>query len=91
MAHLISPMCELQGPLCFRFWYHMYGVARTMALRFYVILDDASPLLVWSEMGNKGNVWKSAEFTVVHKGRVKVRPRVAALNIGLIAWHTVPT
>lgn len=75
--------------MCFSFWYHMYGVARTMALRFYVILDDAPAFLVWSETGNKGNRWKTAEFSVVHKGRVKVRPRVTTLhpNIWLISWH----
>ncbi|XP_039197436.1 IgGFc-binding protein-like isoform X7 [Crotalus tigris] len=72
VAHLISSTCDLRGPLCFRFWYHMYGVAQTMALRFYVILDDASPLLVWSETGNKGNIWQSAQFSVVHNGRVKI-------------------
>lgn len=67
----------------------MYGVARKMALHFYVILDDAPPFLVWSETGSKGNRWKTAEFSVVHQGRVKVRPRVAALqpNIWLISWH----
>ncbi|KAG8136358.1 hypothetical protein E2320_009309 [Naja naja] len=72
VAHLVSPSCHLQGPMCFRFWYHMYGVARGMALRFYVILDDALPVLVWSETENKGNRWKAAEFSVVHKGRVKI-------------------
>lgn len=60
-----------------------------MALRFYVILDDAPAFLVWAETGNKGNRWKTAEFSIAHKGRVKVRPRVTTLhpNICLISWR----
>ncbi|KAM6444251.1 IgGFc-binding protein-like isoform 2-T2 [Liasis olivaceus] len=72
VAHLVSPTCIPQRPLCFRFWYHMYGVAHAMALRFYVLLDDAPPFLVWSEMGNKGDRWQTAEFSVAHTGRVKI-------------------
>lgn len=71
VAHLQSPVCSANGPHCFRFWYHMYGVARTMALRVYVA-EDAAPRLVWSETGNKGDRWNLAEVTVYSGGNMQV-------------------
>ncbi|OWK62257.1 Zonadhesin [Lonchura striata] len=54
VAHLVSPVCSWEGTLCFRFWYHMYGTAQTMALRVYVLKDD-EPVMVWKEVGNHGD------------------------------------
>ncbi|CAM2119229.1 unnamed protein product [Caretta caretta] len=71
VAHLQSPVCSANGPHCFRFWYHMYGVARTMALRVYVA-EDAAPRLVWSETGNKGDRWNLAEVTVYSGGNMQI-------------------
>ncbi|CAM5164066.1 unnamed protein product [Natator depressus] len=71
VAHLQSPVCSANGPHCFRFWYHMYGVARTMALRVYVV-EDAAPRLVWSETGNKGDRWNLAEVTVYNGGNMQI-------------------
>ena len=73
VARLLSPTCTLSGPYCFRFWYHMYGVARDMTLRVYVVPDGAAPELVWSRMGHQGDRWLSGEFSVTHKGRVQVK------------------
>ncbi|XP_078245130.1 MAM domain-containing protein 2-like [Pogona vitticeps] len=73
VARLLSPTCTLSGPYCFRFWYHMYGVARDMTLRVYVVPDGAAPELVWSRMGHQGDRWLSGEFSVAHKGRVQVK------------------
>uniref|UniRef100_A0A803SQJ8 MAM domain-containing protein n=1 Tax=Anolis carolinensis TaxID=28377 RepID=A0A803SQJ8_ANOCA len=72
VAHLLSPTCASNGPRCFRFWYHMYGVARTMALHVYVVLDGGSPELVWSETGNHGDRWKKAEVSIAHTGRLQI-------------------
>uniref|UniRef100_A0A803T519 MAM domain-containing protein n=1 Tax=Anolis carolinensis TaxID=28377 RepID=A0A803T519_ANOCA len=72
MAHLLSPTCASKGPRCFHFWYHMYGVARTMALHVYVVLDGGSPELVWSETGNQGDRWKKAEVSIAHTGRLQI-------------------
>ncbi|CAM5137583.1 unnamed protein product [Eretmochelys imbricata] len=71
VAHLQSPVCSANGPHCFRFWYHMYGVARTMALRVYVA-EGAAPRLVWSETGNKGDRWNLAEVTVYSGGNMQI-------------------
>ncbi|CAM4606866.1 unnamed protein product [Lepidochelys olivacea] len=71
VAHLQSPVCSANGPHCFRFWYHMYGVAHTMALRVYVA-EDAASRLVWSETGNKGDRWNLAEVTVYSGGNMQI-------------------
>lgn len=75
VARLLSPACAPSGPLCFRFWFHMYGVARTMALRVYVVSGGEAPELVWSKEGNWGDRWRSAEVSLAHRGRVQVKGR----------------
>ncbi|XP_009332378.1 PREDICTED: uncharacterized protein LOC103925393 [Pygoscelis adeliae] len=71
VAHLLSPVCSLQGPHCFRFWYHMYGVAETMALRVYV--DKGEDLvLVWSSTGNHGDKWNLGEITLHGTGDMQI-------------------
>ncbi|XP_066477683.1 IgGFc-binding protein-like [Tiliqua scincoides] len=72
VAHLVSPTCSSHKPQCFRFWYHMYGVARTMSLRVYVASGSAAPELIWSASGNQGNRWWKAEVSVAHQGSVQV-------------------
>uniref|UniRef100_A0A803SMW7 MAM domain-containing protein n=1 Tax=Anolis carolinensis TaxID=28377 RepID=A0A803SMW7_ANOCA len=81
VAHLLSPTCASNGPRCFRFWYHMYGVARTMALHVYVVLDGGSPELVWSETGNHGDRWKKAEVSIAHTGRLQVNEGVRSTDL----------
>ncbi|XP_072789242.1 IgGFc-binding protein isoform X3 [Taeniopygia guttata] len=71
VAHLVSPVCSWEGTLCFRFWYHMYGTAKTMALRVYVLKDD-EPVMVWEEVGNHGDRWHLGEVTVNTKGSIKI-------------------
>lgn len=74
VAHLVSPACSWEGTLCFRFWYHMYGTAETMALRVYVQKDDEF-LLVWQEVGNHGDRWHLGQVTVHTTGNMQVRPQ----------------
>ncbi|XP_009998802.1 PREDICTED: IgGFc-binding protein-like [Chaetura pelagica] len=71
VAHLVSPVCTLKGPHCFRFWYHMYGLAEAMALRVYVVHNETS-VLVWKEAGNKGNRWNFGEVTVQSTGNIQI-------------------
>nr|XP_033814887.1 IgGFc-binding protein-like [Geotrypetes seraphini] len=60
VARLLSPRCRAQGPHCFRFWYHMFGVALTMELKVSVVKNGVLQN-EWSEMGNKGDKWYYAE------------------------------
>lgn len=84
VAHLVSPTCSSHKPQCFRFWYHMYGVARTMSLRVYVASGSAAPELIWSASGNQGNRWWKAEVSVAHQGSVQVRePGLGGRSSGL--------
>ncbi|XP_041099861.1 zonadhesin-like, partial [Polyodon spathula] len=71
LAQLVSPECTATGPHCFRFWYHMYGVARTMALNVYLV-ENSTPVLMWTATGNKGDRWYSAEVELNISGRFKI-------------------
>ncbi|KAK2530935.1 IgGFc-binding protein-like [Columba livia] len=67
VAELVSPVCSSEGPHCFRFWYHMYGEATTMALRVYVVTGK-DRVLVWSSVGNHGDTWNLGEVTLQSTG-----------------------
>ncbi|KAM6127524.1 IgGFc-binding protein-like [Phoenicopterus ruber ruber] len=71
VARLVSPVCSSEGPHCFRFWYHMYGVAEAMALRVYVVHNETSTV-EWKEAGNKGDIWNLAEVTVHSAGNMQI-------------------
>ncbi|NWS09597.1 ZAN protein, partial [Motacilla alba] len=71
VARLVSPVCSWEGTLCFRFWYHMYGTAQTMALRVYVQKDDEQ-VVVWEEVGNHGDRWHLGEVTVHTTGNMQI-------------------
>ncbi|XP_031975843.1 LOW QUALITY PROTEIN: IgGFc-binding protein-like [Corvus moneduloides] len=71
VAHLVSPACSWEGTLCFRFWYHMYGTAETMALRVYVQKGDEL-VLVWQEVGNHGDRWHLGQVTVQTTGNMQI-------------------
>ncbi|CAN8190691.1 unnamed protein product [Coccothraustes coccothraustes] len=71
VAILVSPVCSWEGTLCFRFWYHMYGTAQTMALRVYVQKGDEQ-VTVWKEVGNHGDRWHLGEVTVNTTGNMKI-------------------
>lgn len=91
VAHLVSPECSWEGTLCFRFWYHMYGTAETMALRVYMRKDDEL-LLLWEQVGNHGDMWHLGEVTVNTTGNMQVRPQALTVSSEepcfLMALHT---
>ncbi|XP_010571424.1 PREDICTED: zonadhesin-like, partial [Haliaeetus leucocephalus] len=70
VAHLVSPVCSSEGPHCFRFWYHMYGAAETMALRVYIVQNETSTL-EWRDAGSKGDRWNLGEITVHSTGNMQ--------------------
>ncbi|XP_043926711.1 IgGFc-binding protein-like [Protopterus annectens] len=71
VAHLLSPSCPAYGPHCFRFWYHMYGVAQNMALKVYLV-EKGSPFLKWVQTGNQGNKWRPVEVDLQLKGNFQI-------------------
>nr|XP_039270832.1 MAM and LDL-receptor class A domain-containing protein 1-like [Styela clava] len=53
------------GPSCVAFWYHMYGQGMgTMNLYTQKNEDMSTQLLIWSESGNNGDVWRHAKATL---------------------------
>ncbi|XP_067851819.1 IgGFc-binding protein-like [Heptranchias perlo] len=70
-AHLVSAPCAKRGAQCLRFWYHMYGVARSMALKVYLV-EGGTPILMWSETGNKGNKWIAGEVGLHLSGNSQI-------------------
>ncbi|CAF0741650.1 unnamed protein product, partial [Brachionus calyciflorus] len=49
--------------LCFDFWYHMYGIGMG-TLNIYSNSTNSSTLL-WSQSGNKGNVWLNGQVNII--------------------------
>ena len=64
IARLYSPIEPATTGKCLSFWYHMNG--QTMGtLSVYLSINDiiqTRPL--WSETGNKGDVWRIATMTL---------------------------
>uniref|UniRef100_U3JXW5 Zonadhesin n=1 Tax=Ficedula albicollis TaxID=59894 RepID=U3JXW5_FICAL len=71
VAHLVSPVCSWEGTVCFRFWYHMYGTAQTMALGVYV-KKDGEQVLVWKKAGNQNDTWHLGQVTVHTTGNMQI-------------------
>ncbi|XP_071422998.1 IgGFc-binding protein-like [Pithys albifrons albifrons] len=71
VAHLVSPVCSLEGPHCFHFWYHMYGMAEAMALRVYTVHNETWTL-EWKDAGSKGDTWNLGEVTVNSRGNMQI-------------------
>ncbi|GCB77594.1 hypothetical protein scyTo_0020009, partial [Scyliorhinus torazame] len=70
-AHLVSAPCKTSGAQCLRFWYHMYGVAHSMALKVYQV-EGGIPVLMWLETGNKGNRWIAGEVDLQLSGKSQI-------------------
>ncbi|KAI1882995.1 hypothetical protein AGOR_G00240660 [Albula goreensis] len=62
-ARMVSPQCQLTGPHCLRFWYHMYGTAHAMALNLYQ-LQGSRVTKVWAKANNHGNAWNKGEVDI---------------------------
>ncbi|XP_069753664.1 IgGFc-binding protein-like isoform X1 [Narcine bancroftii] len=70
-AQLISAPCVKSGAQCMRFWYHMYGVAQSMALNVYQV-DQGAAVLKWSKSGNQGNSWIAGEVDLYLSGHSQI-------------------
>uniref|UniRef100_A0A803JSD6 Zonadhesin n=1 Tax=Xenopus tropicalis TaxID=8364 RepID=A0A803JSD6_XENTR len=55
-ARLLSPICNSGGHQCLSFWYHMFGVAKTMELNVYIVRNGKEEL-VWNLTGHQENNW----------------------------------
>ena len=63
-ARFISPSYKsLPSGKCFQFWYHMYG-QDIGTLNVYTKTASSTRSLAWTRTGNRGNMWKIAQFTV---------------------------
>ncbi|XP_043540792.1 MAM domain-containing protein 2-like, partial [Chiloscyllium plagiosum] len=71
-AQLVSALCDKTGDRCLRFWYHMYGVAQSMALNVYQLEVGLPPILMWSDRGNKGNQWIAAAVDLHLSGKSQI-------------------
>lgn len=62
-ARLLSSSCHYNGPVCLKFWYHMFGSATAMALNIYLLQDNRATK-VWSAKNNRGPIWHPAQIDI---------------------------
>ncbi|XP_035994021.1 zonadhesin isoform X2 [Fundulus heteroclitus] len=70
-ARMLSPSCQLDGPICFHFWYYMYGSATSVALNIYQ-LQGTKATKIWSTMDNQGPEWHLGKADLKASGAIKV-------------------
>ena len=63
-ARMVSPVYPKKSARCLSFWYHMFG--QTMGtLRVFLKVNGTLQIKpIWSESGNKGNVWRVGRATM---------------------------
>ncbi|KAM4557411.1 zonadhesin [Fundulus diaphanus] len=69
-ARMLSPSCQLDGPICFHFWYYMYGSATSLALNIYQ-LQSTKATKIWSTMNNQGPEWHLGKADLKVSGAIK--------------------
>uniref|UniRef100_M4ALI1 Zonadhesin-like n=1 Tax=Xiphophorus maculatus TaxID=8083 RepID=M4ALI1_XIPMA len=75
-ARLLSQSCQLDGPICFHFWYYMLGSATSMVLNVYQLQGNKATK-VWGIIDNKGSEWQlgkvdlntTAVFQIIFEGQ----------------------
>ncbi|XP_028831721.1 zonadhesin isoform X2 [Denticeps clupeoides] len=60
-ARIMSSSCPILGTHCLVFWYHMYGMAISMAINVYQ-LQGNKVTKIWSMANNQGNTWRVAKI-----------------------------
>ncbi|CAH2247939.1 c-binding -like [Pelobates cultripes] len=70
-ARLESPECELVTNHCFNFWYHMYGTAKYMELKVWVVTFEGLENIINIE-GDQGDLWHYTEVPLLNNGKIQI-------------------
>ncbi|XP_032421822.1 LOW QUALITY PROTEIN: zonadhesin [Xiphophorus hellerii] len=70
-ARLLSQSCQLDGPICFHFWYYMLGSATSMVLNVYQLQGNKATK-VWGIIDNKGSEWQLGKADLKISGPFKL-------------------
>ncbi|XP_054888696.1 LOW QUALITY PROTEIN: zonadhesin-like [Poeciliopsis prolifica] len=70
-ARLLSQSCQLDGPICFHFWYHMLGSATSVVLNVYQLQGNKATK-VWGIVDNKGPEWQLGKADLKISGPFKL-------------------
>ena len=71
-ARLLGPVEKATTGQCLQFWYHMYGSNMGTLSVHLKINNVLQKTAIWSESGNKGNVWKLATKTITSSSTYQV-------------------
>lgn len=63
-ARILSPQVPGGSPLCFQFFYHMYGPHIGMLNVFVKSVQLNGTQTVWTKSLNQGNKWVFAQVTI---------------------------
>ncbi|XP_047128245.1 MAM and LDL-receptor class A domain-containing protein 1 isoform X1 [Hydra vulgaris] len=64
IARLFSPIEPITTGKCLSFWYHMNGKTMGSLSIYLSINDQVQNRPIWSESGNKGDVWRISRITL---------------------------
>lgn len=83
-ARILSPVNAATQGQCLQFWYHMYGADMGTLSVFLKVRNVLQKIPVWSESGDKGNVWKIATKTISSTDTFQVESFTCNLNTMLM-------
>ena len=61
----------MRGPVCFRFYYHMYGShigSLDVSLQTLEALTINQAVMLWRIKGQRGNRWRKASINIGYAG-----------------------
>ncbi len=82
------PVLQMKGPVCLRFWYHMFGF-HINELQALVRHSDDTEQQVFRIKGQQGTAWIPAALDLNLDSNAKVRSTIFGLRSTLLNWNKI--